>query len=166
MIAIISTEISGPTPGVHQILEVAVLTATDRFEIKNVSPTYVLYRPPGAPIAKDRYERYSENNLLSETATSIRKAWQIDDLLIERFGRCNKDMFEARAVFSGQHDKLHVSVALPRFYGSLGNNTVSYDTEILNNENHGSKFTKYANPGRALENALIMLSNLKSLSVV
>jgi oligoribonuclease (3'-5' exoribonuclease) len=158
MYTLIGTETTGPDIGKHQILELVVLTTTDAFEIKNVSPTYVLHRTPGSLITKEAYEAYSSNKLLEECAISSINPMKAEHSLIERFGRHNRNMLNATTIYADSAAELHVKHAMPEFYNSIGRKTVYYDTVLP-----AEWDSKFAKSNRALETVLVMLSNIKKL---
>lgn len=158
MLTLIGTETTGPEINKHQILELVVVTVTDVFEIKNVSPTYVLHRPPGSPITKEAYDAYTSNKLLEECSTSATKPLGVDRSLIERFGRHNKGMLSATTIYIDKYAELHVENTLPDFYNSISKKNVYYNTIVP--EIWEKKFAK---TNRALETVFVMISNIKQL---
>lgn len=158
MVVFIGLSSSGPHPAVHQPLELVVITTTDDFELKSVSPSYVLYRAPGGPIGEQEYCQHQANNLLTESSLSHRKPIHVEDLLLEQFGRHNQTLYKSTTVYDSASTHEMLKLHFPNFYKTLGGPVVFYneyaDQAVVGRCKHS---------GRALEDLLTVISETKRI---
>ena len=153
MINFIVAEVSSSEVLRSQVLEIAVVVVDRKFNICQISPVLTSHRDIDLPMDADRYAQYSQNGLLDECASTVRRQHNIDDLLLEWLGHSNT-MTRWPTVFGSALERSVVRVLLPGFFKKMAT------TDIVSAD---INTTKYIVPARALERVLYNISCLKLL---